>query len=341
MNLFRRFLIISLVITLIISLPTLKMDIYAQEEPLTLLSFKGMYSVGMIVNLDGNVNASFTEGDDVSIKVTNPNVQIYENNIVKLDEGGLYAFTFKLEGAQASVLGVHMVEAIYKNFKVNTIFEVKGKPTLTISVDKSTYNIGDIVTITGKVTPRLQEQIEIKIYGFNNIIWKFVPVSAQRITFDGIFTVEAGELMGKNIKGGKYMIEASYADGLAKSSLEFNVQISNQVAIGNLMLINQLGKALDEIFIGQQVLIQAEVKNNLDEKQQFAFLVLIKDTDGITDSLSWITGSLPISETLNVAQSWIPEKVGNFTAEVFLWESISNPTPLSNKVPKIILLVKV
>ena len=189
MNLFRRFLIISLVITLIISLPTLKMDIYAQEEPLTLLSFKGMYSVDMIVNLDGNVNASFTEGDDVSIKVTNPNVQIYENNIVKLDEGGLYAFTFKLEGAQASVLGVHMVEAIYKNFKVNTIFEVKGKPTLTISVDKSTYNIGDIVTITGKVTPRLQEQIEIKIYGFNNIIWKFVPVSAQRITFDGIFTV--------------------------------------------------------------------------------------------------------------------------------------------------------
>ena len=137
------------------------------------------------------------------------------------------------------------------------------------------------------------------------------------------------------------MIEASYADGLAKSSLEFNVQISNQVAIGNLMLINQLGKALDEIFIGQQVLIQAEVKNNLDEKQQFAFLVLIKDTDRITDSLSWIIGSLPTSEILNMAQSCIPEKVGNFTAEVFLWESISNPTPLSNKVPKIILLVKV
>lgn len=99
MNLFRRFLIISLVITLIISLPTLKIDIYAQEEPLTLLSLKGTYGVGMIVNLDGNVNASFTEGDDVSIKVTNPNAQTYENNIAKIDEGGLYAFIFKLEGA--------------------------------------------------------------------------------------------------------------------------------------------------------------------------------------------------------------------------------------------------
>ncbi|MFQ5941156.1 MAG: hypothetical protein ACE5KA_05600, partial [Nitrososphaerales archaeon] len=176
MNLKRGSLAVSFLITLMGWLGTLNIDIYAQEEPLTVFPFKGVYSVGMTVTLFGDVTGSFAEGDDVSVKVNNPNGQTYQNAIAKLDDTGSYTFEYKLEGAEASVLGVHTVDATYKSFNANTSFEVKEKPALTISLDKQTYDLGDFVTISGKVTPRLLEPIEIRIFGFNNTIWTFVPV---------------------------------------------------------------------------------------------------------------------------------------------------------------------
>ncbi len=338
----RWFLAVSLLVTMMVSLPALNTGVYAQEGgPLTILAFKGVYAVGMTVTLIGDVTEAFTAGENVSIKVMNPSGQTYQNANAKLDVAGTFSFQFKLEGAQASTLGVHTVEATYKSFKSNTSFEVKAKPTLTISVDKSSYDIGDVVTISGKVEPRILVPVEIRIYGFNNTIWKFVPVSADKIRNDGTFEIEAGELLGKNVKAAKYRLEASYADGLATASLQFDVKLSGKAVVGRLMPVDQSGKPLTEVFTGQQVLVQADVRNNLEEKQPFAYLVLIKDADGITVSLSWITGTLPASETLSAAQSWVPDEAGRFTIEVFLWESVSNPVPLTAKVPRTELTVQV
>jgi len=336
----RGFLVISLLMTLMISLTTMHTDIYAQDEPLTVSAFKGIYSVGMTVTLFGNVTGSFTADDKVSVKVTNPTDQVYRELTANLDEEGSYTVEFKLEGAEASALGIHTVESTYKTFIANTSFEVKEKPIITISLDKETYDLGDFVIVSGKVTPRILAPIEIRIYGFNNTLWQFVPINAQSIATDGTFTVEAGELLGKNVKAGKYRVEASYAYNLATASLEFDVKLSGKAVVGGLMPVDPLGQKLDEIFIGQQVLFQADVRNILDEKQPFAFLVLIKDADGITISLSWISGILPASETLAAAQSWVPDEAGSFTVEVFLWESVSTPVPLTNKVPRTDLIVQ-
>ena len=329
-------LVISLLSTFAFSLYTMYADdAYAQAEPpLSVAPFKGVYAIGMTVTLIGDVTGSFTPNETVSIKVTNPNGQTYQNANAKLDEGGSYTFQFKLEGAQASVVGVHTVEATYKSLKANTSFEVKDKPTLTISLDKTTYALGDVVTITGKVTPRILVPIEIRIYGFNNTVWKFVTVSADKIRTDGSFSIEAGELSGRNVVPAKYRVEATYADNLATASVQFDVKVSGKVTPGRFMLVDQSGKQLEEIFVGQQVLVQADVRNNLQQKQPFAYLVLINDADGFTISLSWITGTLPAGETLSAAQSWIPDNAGRYTVKVFVWESVSNPNPLTAKVPE-------
>lgn len=335
----RSFLAASLLVTLLVSLATLNAS-HAQEEPLTVFAFKRVYSVGMTVTLFGDVTGSFTPNENVSVKVTNPNGQTYKNANAKLDEEGSYTFQFKIEGAQASVLGVHTVEATYKSLTATTSFEVVQKPTLSISLDKTSYDIGDLVVVSGTVNPVVREPIEIRIYGFNNTAWKFVTVNAQNILNDGTFSVEVGELLGKNVKAGRYRVEASYADGLATAMLQFDVTVSGKAVVGRLMPVDQTGRMLNEIFTGQQVLLQADVRNNLDERQPFAYLVLIKDANGITVSLSWITGTLPPSETLSAAQSWVPEEAGRFTVEVFLWESVATPVPLTAKVPTISIIVE-
>lgn len=329
-------LVISLLSTIAFSLYTIYADsAYAQEQqPLSVAPFKGAYSVGMTVILIGDVTGSFTPNDAVSIKVTNPDGQTYQNANAKLDEGGAYTFQFKLEGAQATVLGVHTVEATYKSLKANASFEVKEKPKLTLSLDKTNYNLGDVVTITGKVEPRILSPIEIRIYGFNNTVWKFVVVSADKIRNDGTFSIEAGELLGKNVLPAKYRVEATYADNLASASLQFDVKVTGKVTPGRFMLVDQSGKQLEEVFIGQQVLVQADVRNNLQEKQPFSYFVLINDADGVTISLSWITGTLPAGETLSAAQSWIPDAEGRFTVKAFVWKSVSEPEPLGKALEK-------
>jgi len=333
----RSILVISLPSIFALSLYTMYAgDVYAQEEipPLTVAPFKGVYSVGMTVALFGDVTGTFTAGSNVAIKVTNPNGQAYQNANAPLSETGSYNFEFKLEGSQATVLGVHTVEATYQNLKASASFEVKEKASLKISMEKNKLDLGDKVVVTGTVIPRLVERVEIRIFNPDNVVWKFFAVSPDRIRNDGTFTAEVGELSGKLSIPGTYKIEATYAENTATTSLQFDVGVSGKVTAGRFMLVDQSGKQLEEVFVGQQVLVQADVRNNLQEKQPFAYLVLITDTDGFTVSLSWITGTLPVGETLSAAQSWIPDNAGRYTVKVFVWESVANPNPLTAKVPE-------
>jgi hypothetical protein len=304
-------------------------DAYAQETPpLSVAPFKGDYAVGMTVTLIGEVVGSFSANDPVSIKVTNPNGQTYKDDSAKLDEEGAFTYQFKLEGSQASVVGVHTIEATYKSLKANGSFEVRERPTLTISTSKSTYDLGDIVTITGKVNPRILSPVEIRIYGFNNTLWKSAAVNADDIRSDGTFSIDIGELMGRNVFAGKYRVDASYADKLATASLTFDAKVTGKVTPGRFMIVDSQGKQQEEVFVGQQVLVQADVRNNLMDKQPFAYIVLITDVDRITVSISWITGTLPNGETLSAAQSWVPDSEGRFTVRAFVWKSVSEPEVL-------------
>ncbi|NHI02889.1 hypothetical protein DYY67_0010 [Candidatus Nitrosotalea sp. TS] len=74
-------------------------------------------------------------------------------------------------------------------------------------------------------------------------------------------------------------------------------------------MIDSTGKTLDKVMTGQQVQIVSDVTNKVNKDQSFAYLVQIQDSNGITLSLSWITGSLlpdqnmslsPIMDTKNI-----------------------------------------
>ena len=82
------------------------------------------------------------------------------------------------------------------------------------------------------------------------------------------------------------------------------------------------------VFVDQQVQIVADLTNSQDRIQNFAYIIQIKDDD-VTVSLAWITGSLSSNQRLSPALSWTPERAGIYTAEIFVWESITNPDALS------------
>jgi hypothetical protein len=92
------------------------------------------------------------------------------------------------------------------------------------------------------------------------------------------------------------------------------------------ILENQKPKIVE---VGKQIQIAADLKNNQDIRQDFAYIVQIQNEDGVTISLAWLTGTLEPAQSFSPAISWIPSEVGSYSATIFVWESINNPSALS------------
>jgi len=97
----------------------------------------------------------------------------------------------------------------------------------------------------------------------------------------------------------------------------------------NARVVDAFGSSVAEVSVGQQVQIAADVSNGQSGDQAFAYLVQLQDGDGLLVSLAWITRSLTAGQSMSPALSWTPSGSGSYTATVFVWESVDNPTALS------------
>ena len=97
----------------------------------------------------------------------------------------------------------------------------------------------------------------------------------------------------------------------------------------NLRPVDAFGNVLNTVQVDQQIQLTSELTNGQDRDQDFAYLLQVQDENGVTVSLSWITGTLTPGQSLSPAVSYIPQALGEYTATVFVWQSVDNPTALS------------
>ena len=99
--------------------------------------------------------------------------------------------------------------------------------------------------------------------------------------------------------------------------------------ISDLRAVDSFGNTLDVVSVDSQIQLAADLTNNQDKTQEFAYLIQIQNESGVTVSLNWITGSLTEGQSLSPASSWTPTEAGTYDVTAFVWESIENPTALS------------
>ena len=102
-----------------------------------------------------------------------------------------------------------------------------------------------------------------------------------------------------------------------------------RVEVSNLGVVDALNNPVDSVSVGQQVNIAADLTSAQSRSQDYAYLLQIQNADGVTVHLSWAASSLAGFGGANVSQSWTPDETGSYTATVFVWESLTNPTALS------------
>ena len=89
------------------------------------------------------------------------------------------------------------------------------------------------------------------------------------------------------------------------------------------------GTILENVNVNQQIQISADIKNNQEKSQNFVYLVQIKDKIGFVVSFGWISGQLTPDQKLSPSLSWSPDKPGEFTAEIYVWEGLINHKALT------------
>ena len=109
------------------------------------------------------------------------------------------------------------------------------------------------------------------------------------------------------------------------SSLAFAEPVSTEISSGT-----------KTHYVDEQIMIMADISNNQDVPQNFAYLTQVKNEQQVVISLSWLTGSLSPGQSFSPAQSWTPTETGTFYIQVFVWESIDNPDALSPPLSMIV-----
>ncbi len=126
--------------------------------------------------------------------------------------------------------------------------------------------------------------------------------------------------------------------GLLGISLVLSISLTSALALTELQRVTISDPRLETAFripignnvnVDQQFQISADITNNQEKSQNFVYLVQIKDKTGFVVSFGWISGQLTPDQKLSPSLSWSPDKSGEFTAEIYVWEGLINHKALT------------
>jgi hypothetical protein len=220
--------------------------------------------------------------------------------------------------------GSHIVVATDEAGKIGTAtFTIPGAASITLS--PTSGPVGTVVTITGNGFP-VNTSVTVKLDGATIATNPASITTSSTGTFTASITIPSVATGSRTIAVTVGSTNASSAFTLTQPQ---QTPTSEKINVSQLKLVDQTGTSLSGPSVGMQILVQSSVKNTLSTDQQFAYIVQIKDSQGATIMISWMTGTLPAGKEYAVAQSWLVENSGAYTAEVFIWQSVSNPVILA------------
>ncbi|MBM3897026.1 MAG: hypothetical protein FJ358_00625 [Thaumarchaeota archaeon] len=109
-----------------------------------------------------------------------------------------------------------------------------------------------------------------------------------------------------------------------------NLPKIQQVPVSTPELVDTQGILVTNIQQGQLTTVQARVRNNDTISHTITYIVQVKDSNGIIESLAWVRDlTLVPGSSVFPGSNWRPSKSGTYTVEVYIWNSLTNSIPLS------------
>ena len=136
--------------------------------------------------------------------------------------------------------------------------------------------------------------------------------------------------------------EYAHKDG--KLSIEASVKISdtiellgvNRVAQTNFKLIDDNGNLATNPKLLGSYEIEDRLDNNTEQSFQLEFIVQLTNENGIVEFLESLTMNLLPGGSISPSVDWKPSKRGEHTVEIFVWQTLGSPSPLSSVIKRVV-----
>ena len=270
---------------------------------------QGTSSEGLAGPTDGIINTRTSDGISISFDYSDSEAPLVASALIRWNVGEVQW----LEASYAAT-GSGVVRIIDPDMNIN--------PDAVNSIDAVVFS----ETFIGGIELTLTETQEAS--GIFEGTVEFDPESASdghrlQVTEGDIITAAyEDETLPKPNNGDTLEITATTLIGAIVPPLE-------RAPASNPAIVDAFGNSLASVSVDQQVLITADLTSGQDREQDFAYLVQIQNEDEVTIQLSWSAGTLGAGDMFSQSQSWTPSETGSYTATIFVWESVNNPTALS------------
>ena len=258
---------------------------------------------------DGTIKTRTSDGISISFDYSDSEAPLVASALIRWNVGEVQW----LEASYAAT-GSGVVRIIDPDMNIN--------PDAVDSIDAVVYS----ETFIGGIELTLTETQEAS--GIFEGTVEFDPESASdghrlQVTEGDIITAAYDDkTLPKPDNGDTLEITATTLIGAIVPPLE-------RAPASNPAIVDAFGNSIASVSVDQQVLITADLTSGQDREQDFAYLVQIQNEDEVTIQLSWSAGTLGAGDTFSQSQSWTPSETGSYTATIFVWESVNNPTALS------------
>jgi hypothetical protein len=95
-------------------------------------------------------------------------------------------------------------------------------------------------------------------------------------------------------------------------------------------MVTITGQELTSFQVGQQIGVESHLTNHANSEQKFTYIVEVSNKDGGIEYLEGFSASMVSNQTFTASQVWIPKQPGQYTVQVFVWNSLASAMPLTN-----------
>ena len=120
--------------------------------------------------------------------------------------------------------------------------------------------------------------------------------------------------------------------------IDHSIPAINRIQTTPISFSDSFGNPLTSYISESQMQIVGTIENQIIFDQEFIYFFQIKNSANSVISLSWIQGKLSPNQILDISQSWIPTKSGNYILETYVWNSLNDLIPLSPPISTLIII---
>lgn len=105
---------------------------------------------------------------------------------------------------------------------------------------------------------------------------------------------------------------------------------NDQISVSGLTMVDTTGHSISNFHVGQQIGVQSVLTNLEAHDQRVAYVVEAINENHVLDYFEGSSASIQNNQSLTAVQNWIPKEAGNYTVDVFVWDSLADAALLSN-----------